>query len=415
MSEWQELQIKDLIQKGIIEKPLDGNHGEIHPKGEDFVESGIPFVMASDINGGKVDLKTCKFITEQQASSLRKGFAKVGDVLLTHKASLGRTALVPELDTKYIMLTPQVTYYRIKNDSLLFNKYLKYYFDSPFFQDTLINHGDAGSTRAYIGITAQHDLPIILPPLPEQKAIASVLSSLDSKIDLLHRQNKTLEAMAETLFRQWFIEEAREELGDADLTQLIRLQSGYAFKSKDFQESGIFGVIKIKNISGNIIDIEQTDFVCNEVGLSTAQRFSVLSGQVLVAMTGAEIGKLGLVPKTSKKLLLNQRVGLLEPKFEGAEYLAYLHLKSEYGQDYIANSATGSAQPNISGSLIEACPFPKFDNSFLIQCGEQVQIYYEKVKENLGQIQTLEQLRDTLLPKLMSGEVRVQYQTEQVA
>ncbi|QIC76844.1 hypothetical protein FSC17_10700 [Acinetobacter indicus] len=76
MSEWQELRVKDLIQQGIIEKPLDGNHGEIHPKGEDFVASGIPFVMASDINGGKVDLESCKFITEQQASSLRKGFCQ---------------------------------------------------------------------------------------------------------------------------------------------------------------------------------------------------------------------------------------------------------------------------------------------------------------------------------------------------
>ena len=173
--------------------------------------------------------------------------------------------------------------------------------------------------------------------------------------------------------------------------------------------------VKIKNISGNIIDIEKTDFVSDDVGLATAQRFYVLSGQVLIAMTGAEIGKLGLVPKTSKKLLLNQRVGLLKPNFEGAEYLAYLHLKSEFGQDYIENSATGSAQPNISGSLIEACPFPKLENSFLQQCGQQVQVYYSKAKENLGQIQTLEKLRDTLLPKLMSGEVRVQYQTEEVA
>ena len=256
---------------------------------------------------------------------------------------------------------------------------------------------------------------IALPPLPEQKAIASVLSSLDDKIDLLHRQNKTLEAMAETLFRQWFIGEEKEDWEESDLTQLISLQSGYAFKSKDFQEQGNFGVIKIKNISGNIIDIEQTDFVSDEVGLATAQRFYLESGQVLIAMTGAEIGKLGLVPKTNKKLLLNQRVGLLQPCFKGAEYLAYLHLKSEYGQDYIENSATGSAQPNISGSLIEACPFPKIDDLFLKQCGEHVQIYYEKVKENLGQIQTLEKLRDSLLPKLMSGEVRVQYQIEEVA
>ena len=301
----------------------------------------------------------------------------------------------------------------IPNPSIIDNDYAYY-----FFKDLALILKTLGSDGTAVPILNKSDfekIELSIPPLPEQKAIASVLSSLDDKIDLLHRQNKTLEAMAETLFRQWFIEEAKEDWEEADLTQLIGLQSGYAFKSKDFQESGNFGVIKIKNISGNIIDIEQTDFVSDEVGLATAQRFNVSSGQVLVAMTGAEIGKLGLVPKTTKKLLLNQRVGLLEPKFIGAQYLAYLHLKSEFGQDYIENSATGSAQPNISGSLIEACPFPKVEDSILQQYGKQVQIYFVKVKENLGQIQTLEQLRDTLLPKIMSGEVRIQYQTEEVA
>src|SRR5690606_5398355 len=194
-------------------------------------------------------------------------------------------------------------------------KYLLYSFVSPKFKDYL-NELSGGSVVAHLNMKDIRALEFSFPPLPEQKAIASVLSSLDDKIDLLHRQNKTLEAMAETLFRQWFIEEAKEDWEDANLTQLITLQSGYAFKSKDFQDSGNFGVIKIKNISGNIIDIEKTDFVSDDVGLATAQRFYVLSGQVLIAMTGAEIGKLGLVPKTSKKLLLNQRVGLLKPNFE---------------------------------------------------------------------------------------------------
>ncbi|HBL0527440.1 TPA: hypothetical protein LON09_003676, partial [Escherichia coli] len=111
MSEWEFLQIKDLVSDGSLEKPLDGNHGGIHPKGADFVSSGIPFVMASDINNSQIDLVGCKFISKQQALSLRKGFAKTGDVLLTHKATLGRTAIVPPLKTDFIMLTPQVTYY----------------------------------------------------------------------------------------------------------------------------------------------------------------------------------------------------------------------------------------------------------------------------------------------------------------
>lgn len=207
---WKIKSVDELVNEEVIEKPLDGNHGNIHPKSKDFVNSGIPFVMASDINNGKVDLINCKFITKNQADSLQKGFSKEGDVLLTHKASIGRTAIVGKINTPYIMLTPQVTYYRPIGNKL--NKYyLKYYFDSPQFQGILNNHASSGSTRAYIGITAQRQLPILLPSIPEQKAIAEVLSSLDDKVDLLHRQNRTLEALAETLFRQWFVEEANED------------------------------------------------------------------------------------------------------------------------------------------------------------------------------------------------------------
>ena len=403
MSEWQTVaigEICDLVTSGGT--PLTSQKEYYH-------NGSIPWVKTKEVNQCRLygtenhitqlglDNSSAKLIPENSII-----IAMYGDGKTAGRVALNKVPVTTNQACCNLILNKQKANY----DFVFYNLMGRY--------DELVSK-KTGSGQQNLNGKIIKEIEIDLPPLPEQKAIASVLSSLDDKIDLLHRQNKTLEAMAETLFRQWFIEEAKEDWEEADLTQLIELQSGYAFKSKDFQESGSFGVIKIKNISGNIIDIGQTDFVADEIGLATAQRFHVKSGQVLIAMTGAEIGKLGLVPKTTKQLLLNQRVGLLVPRFKGAEYLAYLHLKSEFGQDYIENSATGSAQPNISGSLIEACPFPKLDNEFLRQCGMQVQIYYEKVKENLGQIQTLENLRDTLLPKLMSGEVRVQYQTEQVA
>ncbi|MFI3217528.1 MAG: restriction endonuclease subunit S [Methylococcales bacterium] len=104
-------------------------------------------------------------------------------------------------------------------------------------------------------------IPISYPPLPEQKAIAAVLSSLDDKIDLLHRQNKTLESMAETLFKQWF----DGEDCNGTIAQLLTIQNGYAFKSKDFNEQGEYAVLKIKNISASIVDIKKTDFISSTV------------------------------------------------------------------------------------------------------------------------------------------------------
>ncbi len=190
-SEWKEYTVQELIDLDMLDEPLDGNHGSIHPKASDYVDEGVPFIMANNLINGVVDLDGCVFISEEQAKTLRKGFAKPGDVLLTHKATIGRTAIVPDR-YETIILTPQVTYYRVKRG--IDNRYLKYYFDSPDFQTTLNNWAGSGSTRAYLGITAQHKLPVILPPYSEQQKIADILEVLDRKIQLNTEINKNLAA-----------------------------------------------------------------------------------------------------------------------------------------------------------------------------------------------------------------------------
>jgi type I restriction enzyme S subunit len=101
--EWIATSVGQIVTDGLIEKPLDGNHGAIHPKSGDFVDSGIPFVMANNIQDGRVDLLNCSFIKKTQADSLRKGFSRPGDVLLTHKATIGNTAIVGDIPFPYIM------------------------------------------------------------------------------------------------------------------------------------------------------------------------------------------------------------------------------------------------------------------------------------------------------------------------
>jgi type I restriction enzyme S subunit len=183
--DWQCTTVRQLVRDGILEKPLDGNHGNIHPKKDDFVSFGIPFVMANNVQGGYVDLSHCAFIRKKQADSLQKGFSRSGDVLLTHKATIGNTAVVGEIPFEYIMLTPQVTYYRVADRSRLSNLYLRQFFESSSFQRVLLSMS-GGGTRAYIGITAQLQLPIILPPTTrEQEAIAETLGDADAHIKSL--------------------------------------------------------------------------------------------------------------------------------------------------------------------------------------------------------------------------------------
>jgi type I restriction enzyme S subunit len=198
---WEVVTVQDLVDRDIIDKPIDGNHGEIHPKVADFVSEGIPFIMASDLKGGLVDLKTCNFLTKERADSLRKGFSLPGDVLISHKATIGETAIVPAVE-HYIMLTPQVTYYRVLDRDALSNRYLRCYFDSPTFQKPLKNVAGDGSTRAYIGITKQRGLPVLVPKIDEQRELADILGCLDEKIRQAIAKEKAFSDLFRTLLHE---------------------------------------------------------------------------------------------------------------------------------------------------------------------------------------------------------------------
>ena len=204
--DWEQRKLGEVVKEGILEAPLDGNHGEKHPTSDEYVESGIPFLMASDIHNGEVNIYSCKYITKERAERLDKGFARNGDVLLTHKATIGETAILSNLMTEYAMLTPQVTYYRIKNEERLNREYLYSFFNSLDFQTELKTKA-AQSKRPYIGITAQQNLKIILPSeIDEQRKIGLYFGNLDRLITLHQRkceQTKTLKKyMLQKMFPQ---------------------------------------------------------------------------------------------------------------------------------------------------------------------------------------------------------------------
>ena len=399
--EWNFLSVGELVKQNILDKPLDGNHGEIHPKGTDFVDKGIPFIMATDIKNGKVDLVNCKFITKKQADSLNKGFAITDDVLLTHKASLGRTAILGEIETPYIMLTPQVTYYRVKDKNKLNNKYLKYFFDSPTFQDTLLNHGDGGSTRAYVGITAQRDLPVCLPPIPEQRAIASVLSSLDGKIDLLRRQNQNLEAIAETLFRQWFVEDADEGWDEGKIPDEFAYVMGSSPPGESYNENGD----GVSIYQGNA-DFEFR-FPKKRIFTTDPKRFAE-QFDTLISVR-APVGAQNMA---NERCCIGRGVAAFRYRRNNGYYTyTYFKMKSLMKEIEQFNQ-TGTVFGSISKADFEALEIVLPPTDLVYKFQSEVKQIDDKVISNCFQISTLEKLRDTLLPKLMGGEVRVEYNKE---
>jgi type I restriction enzyme, S subunit len=186
---WRADSVAELISSGYLADIQDGNHGELHPKRNDFVSEGIPFLMARDIAGGTIDFDHCYRIRREQYARLRVGFSKPGDVLLSHKGTVGEVAMVPE-DAQEVMLTPQVTYYRPARG--LSSEFLFYYMQSGQFQRAL--RMIAGqSTRDYVGISTQRRLLYIpVPDTSEQYRIVSVARAVDNRIKNEKLQLSTL-------------------------------------------------------------------------------------------------------------------------------------------------------------------------------------------------------------------------------
>ena len=194
--EWEVKTIKELVNEKIILEIQDGNHGELHPKNKDFTKDGLNFITADSINEGKIDYKKCKKLPDKFKKILRIGFTKPDDVILIHKASIGKCALNIKEDC---ILSPQATYYRLSD--LMVSKFLLYVFSSTYFQEQLQSMGEQ-STRKYIGILAQKDLKIILPLLSEQKQITSILSNVDSQINKEKLNKKNLELLKKGLMQK---------------------------------------------------------------------------------------------------------------------------------------------------------------------------------------------------------------------
>jgi len=431
MNDKNKFSVAELIKNNIIEKPYDGNHGAIHPKGDDFIDSGIPFIMASDVENGRVDLKNCKFISKKQADSLRKGFAVEGDVLLTHKASIGRTAVVPHIDFPYIMLTPQVTYYRIKNKKVLNNLYLKYYFDSRPFQEVLGAMAGAGSTRAYLGIVGQQDLPIEFPDISTQQKIAAVLSALDAKIELNQRINAELESMAKTLYDYWFVQfEFPNEKGKPYKSAGGKMVWNEELK-RDVPAGWEKGVLlDIGTITGGSTPSREVEEYFNvngmawitpkDLSLNTGNKF-ITKGETGVSEKGLKSASLNIMPKGTILLSSRAPIGYMAISREEVTTtqgfksfvpdkgysIPYIYYTVKNAIPTIINHSSGSTFKEISSSVLKEISICLPPVSVTENFGKTVNAIFERQNILELESQTLTEVRDWLLSMLMNGQVKV--------
>ncbi|MEA3330296.1 MAG: restriction endonuclease subunit S [Campylobacterota bacterium] len=247
-----------------------------------------------------------------------------------------------------------------------------------------------------------------IPQPEEQKAIAEVLSSLDDKIDLLHRQNKTLEELAQTLFRQWFIEEAGDGWEVGTLDEILTVKGGTTPSTKnDEYWNGNICWSTPKDLSLNSdMYLFDTARKITESGLAKIGSGLLPKGTILLS-SRAPVGYLAIA---EVPLAINQGyIAILDDK-GFSKYFIYLWLKSN--MEYIISNANGSTFLEISKTVFKSLDIIKPLEELRKKFDEVVIENFEKIKANTKQIKTLENMRDTLLPKFMSGEVRVKLNGE---
>jgi len=314
---------------------------------------------------------------------------------------IGRKGSVGEIKFSNRNFFPiDTTYYiNLKND----NDIRFFYY---FLLTLKLNEMNSHSAVPGLNRNDVYSIDVLLPPLPEQRAIASVLSSLDDKIDLLHRQNKTLEAMAEALFRQWFIEPTKDGLPEGweegELSKLGEIICGKT-PSKNNPEyfGGKIPFIKIPDMHGNVF-VFKTEDSLTETGANTQKNKTLPERSICVSC----IATVGLVSMNAFVSQANQQINSIIPYKEFYRYFLYLKMKS-MKEELIAMASGGTATLNLNTSEFSKIKIEMPKDDYLQAFHKKVEGIFEKIFNSTSQIQTLEKLRDTLLPKLMNGEVRV--------
>ena len=458
---WEVMPLGEVCRRGGGNVQTGPFGSQLHAS--DYVSDGIPSVMPQNIGDNKILYTGIAKITREDAERLSKYRMREGDIVYSRRGDVERRALVRKTEDGWLCGTGCL---RIRfGDEFVYPRYAAHYLGHPSVREWIVRHAH-GATMPNLNTTILSELPFVLPPWSAQVLIGDAIEAYDRKLDLNRRINQTLEAMAQAIFQSWFVDfdpvkakiaakaEGRDPLraamtavsGKADaeldalppeqyeqlaataalfpdemeesevgevpkgwsvgtLSNFASFQNGYAFKTKDWTDSG-HPVVKIGNVKPGIIDLSGCSLVAHET-VNGLDRFALKKGDLLVGMTGY-VGETGLVPALYSVAYLNQRVGRIST-VNGVSDIGYPFclVRDPAYKAYAESKAHGSAQANVSGkdlmdyqAVVPDAGVLKIFNAQVAKIINALLSYHE---EN----QSLAALRDTLLPRLLSGELLV--------
>lgn len=400
-NEWQKVKLGDLIESISVKHSFNKNK--------------LIFLNTSDILEGKVlhnNYSDIEGLPGQAKKSIKKD-----DILFSEIRPKNKRFAYVDFDSDDYVVSTKLMVLRKKSNNIN-NRYLYYYLTSDKTLNYLqtIAEGRSG-TFPQITFNELKIIEIDLPPIEEQEKIANILSSLDDKIELNNKMKKTLEEMAQSLFKRWFVDfefsnengepykSSGGEMVDSELGMIPKgwevvnyintsdIQYGFAFKSKLFNDKEGKPIIRIRDISNSYTPTYTTEEY-NDL-------YIVTKNDILVGMDGEFKAHIW----GGKDSLLNQRVLRIRPKDNNSIAYSYFSIKEPLR--YLENSKVGTTVIHLGKKDIDNIKIVYPPNNLISKYRDIADNLINKICENKVEIMELLELRDSLLPKLMSGEIKV--------
>lgn len=400
--------MKTVTLREITLNITDGKHGDCEPA----ENSGYYFVSCKDVNNGTIDYANARQISERAFLETHKRTQlEPNDILITNSGTIGRMALVKDIPETY-RTTFQKSVAIVKPDiSVVLPTYLYYKLQNCVTDFVNCSNGSA-QKNLLLGTMRKFQIDLH-EDFAQQERLSSILAAYDNLIENNQKQIKLLEEAARRLYKEWFVnfrfpgyedtpivDGVPEGWEEAPIDSRISLLSGYAFKSAQFDSSGEYKIVTIKNVKDGEFDGINTNRIVSIPG-KTPKHCVLTDGDILLSLTG-NVGRTCIV--NGNNYLLNQRVAKLQSDIPAFTYCLF---RSSDMFDAMNNLANGTAQQNLSpirtGKISILFPADNLLEEFERIVGSMI----SKMLSLIKQCDLLIQARDRLLPKLISGEIEV--------